>query len=946
MPDQPKKQLTSTEVTQLRGLLDRAIKEVPAGALREALARQRDELDDTGPTLVVKPTVRVMPGLSGSILRPAPGTPGTSERPGGGIRPPARDDRPTVISPDLRDPPLDIPVDRPRRPIELPPCTQRTMRAANTLASSPNHWWANWGKTHAYVCQRMFFPTNVDELAAAVSRAETDGIPVRAVGGGWSFSEVYLPGNVAMPRLTSAEHVEALAKAVAPALTFPADPNEHVISSVAIPPAAGPADARGTLAMRHPQNGRAAGEWTYLGRGGWSLSDDWDLRTRALESDSWGVFDRLTRDDDFSKASVAFAHGYRPIVGDDRPGSLALFDTRTSWVPNAYYNGNGVWTINIGQARASTRTLRDLVRDDLLEPFHTTLRVRPSTPAWSLFLLLRAQGQVLPQPGYLINTFSLASSLQQDLPDLLSDAALERSAPDAVDRKYYFHVEAGITMAALGELLSRQSPPMAIQATGGSPGATLAGALATGTHGGEHAWPLLIDSVKAVHLVGPGGKQWWIEGTDSIADPDRLMARHPCIDRTRIVAGDARPAGFPAQDWLDAVVVSLGSLGVVYSFVIEVVPQFGIHELIVQSTWSRMLARARLDGNAVTIANLREPPNRERLGDAIFRLLEDGTANGTGIRAEDNRYIDLVLDPNPIVTGGTPDWNCWVLNREVTPTVPFEHKPPPKDLLGRVAGSLGKVLEAKRSRLQEIYGVTFSLETLHNIPNLMANIDRILASSDTIDTALDVLITPFETARAVDVAGPIVSAVFSGLLGVENGRGESTASATQVGAIGFPASGIMGTAIEIALGTRDAFSFLQVEILDRLRRLGTPFFGYVSIRMCPQTSSLLGMQQFAPSVMIEIVGFGTPAARRFVSDVENRTVELMRGGLNAMLHWGLENSALDADALRAIPALNDGSREAPSKLFKFLGIRQAITAERSGDVNVFDNAFTRRLVLG
>ena len=44
-----------------------------------------------------------------------------------------------------------------------------------------NHWWQNWAKTHAYVAQRMFFPTSVDELAAAVKAAEADQRPLRAV---------------------------------------------------------------------------------------------------------------------------------------------------------------------------------------------------------------------------------------------------------------------------------------------------------------------------------------------------------------------------------------------------------------------------------------------------------------------------------------------------------------------------------------------------------------------------------------------------------------------------------------------------------------------------------------------------------------------------------------------------------------------------------------------
>lgn len=962
-----RKELTAAELERLRELLDHAIKTVPAGPLRDALTRQRDELDDApapspGPTLA--PGVTAVPRAAPNVrapIRPAGPGGGAPIRPGSPAPGPATPlhghmprlpDGPTVVGDVAR-----LPGDRPQ--LELPPCVMVQARAERSLVSSGPRWWANWGKTHAYVCQRMFFPRSVDEVAAAVRRAEADGVPLRAVGGGWSFSEAYVPGDVAMARPVTVDHLDALATAIPSVVTYPADPYEPVVASLPARPTSPPPDASGSLTMRHP-NDDTAREWSYLGGGMWSLANDLDLRFNA--GDQWGIPDRLGGDG-AEKATIAFAHGYRPIFGDDGPGSLALFDTAPGrgWVTSAYYKGKGRWIIGLPGASAVTRTIRELVREDLEAPFHTTLRVRPSTPEWSLSLLLEGQGQPWPQAAYLVDTSHLASSLQQQLPDLLSADARRRTAAEGSARKHYFHVEAGITMAALGELLDRQSPRLAIQATGGSPGASLAGALATGTHGGEHVWPLLVDSVKAVHLVGPGGQQWWIEGSDSIADPDQLLARYPCLDRSRIIAGDGRFDGLSAQDWLDAVVVAVGSLGIVYSLVIEVVPAFGLHEAVVQSTWSQLLARARVDRTPLTIAAVRGPRtvvaavpgepapaftpiDPQRVGDAVFALLEDGAVNGTGIAAASNRYIDLVLDPNPIRSGGSLDWTCWVINRETTPSVPFDVKPAPRDALTRVGEPLLEALRAHSGRLQQLFGIEIG-QVLHGLPALRQRADRLFASADLLDTALDTLFEPITTAREVEIARALVTAVFSGLLGVENGRAETTAASSNVGEIGFPASGIMGTAIEIALPTREAFSFLQAEVLDRIARSGMPFFGYVSVRMCPRTRALLGMQQHAPSVMIEVVAFGTPSARAFVTALERRTVEMIRGGLDAMLHWGLENTTLDAEALRSIPSLNAGSREEPSRLFKFLGVRRAIRAVRGAAPNVFDSAFTRRLGL-
>jgi hypothetical protein len=343
-------------------------------------------------------------------------------------------------------------------------------------------------------------------------------------------------------------------------------------------------------------------------------------------------------------------------------------------------------------------------------------------------------------------------------------------------------------------------------------------------------------------------------------------------------------------------------------------------------------------------------------------------ANGglTGILYRDNMYVDIAIDPNPIIndSDGSRDWNCWVVNREMTQAVPFDTKPSPKDLIGRVGKSIGKNMESSEitKRLASLQGIPSARKTLRgewdlgDLSNLegefnsvMAKFDRVTQTADAIDTILDILTAPFEASddpanisQDFNAARAIVSGLFSALLGVEDGRGEFTGIVSQVGDIGFPASGIMGAGIEIAMAPEDAFPFIQTEILDQIKK---PFFGYVSVRFCPQTKSLLGMQQYEPSVMIEVVAFRTPSAQRFIYDLEERTLNRIRQGtqgLDAMLHWGLENLMLDAATLRAIPALNTGS---PSKLEKFITIRSRIADYAPERRNVFDNRFTRRLGL-
>lgn len=919
-----------------RAAIDRLIRSVPPGKTRDILIRQRDRIPIADPGADE-------PGITPP--RPRPGEP----------------DRPSI---DPRYWPEPSPVDHPEwehDPPRLSPCVTLSSRANNSLAAGENRWWQNWGKTKSFIAERTFFPTNVYELARAVTIAEDDNRPVRAVGGGWSFSDLPLPGEVT-PERPFALGVEALAELVPLTETFPSDPFDPVIASVEQPPRGGPPDAPGSLEMFNTGMNGIDRRWRYLGGGAWRVEEA--AKHDLMAQRSWhGIYDVLSIDDftDAEYVDFAFDHGFRPVPlsGDDGPGTLAMAVTRTGgFATGFFYNGNGMWTLGPLGPRPRQMPLKDLP----LRNVHP----RPSTPAQAMALLRT------PQPVYLINTQSMASSLQQNLSNLLSEEALQRTRSTLLSRAetHYFHVEAGITMEALTKLLEHQSPRLAVEGLGGNPGATLAGALATGTHGGEHNRPLLSDRVKAVHLVGPGGLQWWMEGEDSIADPDKLLEAYPCLARERIICGDTRVGGLSAQEWLDAVVVNLGCMGVVYSMVLEVEPLFGIHEAVVETTWSSLLSRASLRGAPITPSVLRgslSDADRRALGAELVRLLEDGERNGTGIRREDNRYIDLAIDPNPFPALGDLDglgdlfrpgvednWSCWVLNREVTQWVPFDPKPMPTDPMGRVAAKLGEGMsrEPIAHRLQEIFDVDFIrrlqdqdvpvdaiYRAANQIPKVMEKLERWLSSTDKVDTALDVLTAPIDAADDSMVTRTIVSAVLSGLLGIEGERADATLSASKMGAVGFPTSGIMGTAIEIALSAEDAWPFLQTEILDRVTR---PFFGYVSVRICPAARAHLGMQQFAPSVMLEVVAFGTSYARRFIADLEQRTVARIKGGLNAMLHWGLENEQLDAEALRSIPALNDGRLP---KLAKFLMARLHLKEAAPTAPSVFDNAATRRLGL-
>ncbi len=431
-----------------------------------------------------------------------------------------------------------------------------------------NHWWQNWPKTHAYVVKRMFFPTSVDEIASGVKTAESDQVPLRAVGGGWSFSDAALPGTVMTGR-----------------------PTVPVSDSI----------------------------------------------------------------DEF----LPLAEGFP----SDQQSSIASIDAKNDWLTG--YDENNVRLLGGAQRHVPQ--------------------------------LIGALTGVQPQPAYLMNTFSLKSTLQAQLRDILSPAAITATAPGS-NQKFYFHVEAGITMEDLGPLLDSQSPRLQLEASGGNPGATLAGSLSTATHGAEFNKPLLIDRVRAIHLVGPGGQQWWIEGQASIADVTKLQQRYPGLDPAHIITGTAPVNGLLPQDWLNAVIVSMGCIGVIYSVVLEVFPLSGSQMVTTQTTWMNFLTKA-FPGQttARTLAALRNPadPLAASVNVGIQNAITSGMFSSGLIPTGKNLYADLAFNPNPAPPSSKSvppgDWDCWIVNRQTVP-MPFDPQPPSSGAITQVVNSVFREL--------------------------------------------------------------------------------------------------------------------------------------------------------------------------------------------------------------------------------------------------------------
>lgn len=167
----------------------------------------------------------------------------------------------------------------------------------------------------------------------------------------------------------------------------------------------------------------------------------------------------------------------------------------------------------------------------------------------------------------------------QVLPEALNNSVV-------VSTRKFAHIQAGIKIKDLYEALDNPANDnrtgrgrWALRTMGGASGQTVAGAISTGTHGSDFNLPPLSEMVRAIHLVAADGSQHWIErtGTGSITEPERLFRTFGGVIPRENIHYD--------NDFFNGILVSMGRMGIIYSFVIEVTSQFGLSEVVHETTW-------------------------------------------------------------------------------------------------------------------------------------------------------------------------------------------------------------------------------------------------------------------------------------------------------------------------------------------------------------------------
>lgn len=191
----------------------------------------------------------------------------------------------------------------------------------------------------------------------------------------------------------------------------------------------------------------------------------------------------------------------------------------------------------------------------------------------------------------LLDTIYLNEILTLPIDDILNDRAQTILSTDNINQysevldsgeltslsQRLVYVEAGIKLANLNFELSRLG--LALPTMGGGDRQSLTGAFSTGTHGSTLHLPPIADFVRAIHLIGTDGQEWWIESSSRrITDPEKMEAQRGELFSlcTNIVYDD---------NLFNATLVSFGSAGVIYAVVYETVDAHRMSLETIYTNW-------------------------------------------------------------------------------------------------------------------------------------------------------------------------------------------------------------------------------------------------------------------------------------------------------------------------------------------------------------------------
>lgn len=140
----------------------------------------------------------------------------------------------------------------------------------------------------------------------------------------------------------------------------------------------------------------------------------------------------------------------------------------------------------------------------------------------------------------------------------------------AVSGTSLIRVQSGILIKDLNQQLDSRG--LALVHMPAYDGQTISGAMSTGSHGSGAKWGPMPSMLRSIVMVVENGTVFQIEPANSaITDPTKFSGTLPEAPGVRVVL-------LQNDDWFNAAQVSMGCLGVIYSYTMEVTAAFHVSE--------------------------------------------------------------------------------------------------------------------------------------------------------------------------------------------------------------------------------------------------------------------------------------------------------------------------------------------------------------------------------
>jgi FAD/FMN-containing dehydrogenase len=520
-------------------------------------------------------------------------------------------------------------------------------------------------------------------------------------------------------------------------------------------------------------------------------------------------------------------------------------------------------------------------------------------------------------PGYIVETNAMNHVLTQVIPQAQSAKAVSMLTPRTgrLPLKpipfHLVHVEAGIKLEDLMDILDNMN--LGPGTMGGSAGQTVAGVISTSVHGSHYKLPPVPDWVRAIHLVGPDGKQYWIEPADRpVTDPTKLPA----------VLGPLVTIKYD-DDWFDTALVSVGSLGIVYSIIIEARDAYKITATRSITTWSALRPQLSVANSANLFQTL----------DGVQLAIDPGSlanADPTCI-LEERQHVSMAT---PSSGPANFDPLAAFCEGDGLPDIVF-HSATAAGLAGPVLASLVPAVTAVQAALAPA--------VLPVVAPLIAPLLIALGTAGSLAAALPIVLSIVRLAgpgALGDVVGHVldghpqlIAPVISALTKAMQPTTPTTDLAHKAMAPknkGECAS--RGFALEVAIDTSGdmhlTFTDAAIALLRSEALKGNYLGGWFSLRFVGTSRAILSPQHSSMTCMAEFVGLRT------LSSTQPLLLELERLARTqgAIQHWAMCQDLRDTDVTRAYP-----------RLATWRQVRNQLT--KNGTVQTFDNAFTKRVGL-